>query len=325
MKTWMAVVASLMVMAMVITIGTCSKTEEQLHQDILRLTRSHSQLQEELVLQENEAFCKTSSACKDHGKCTYDAAASSPSREIIMCGAASDEECQQSTLCRENGQCKAQGGVCLATAESCRKSLMCRKEGRCILDVANGECLAKSPYFCSISEDCKKKGACSPWNDFGNTWKCVATSKAECQNSFGCIENGLCAISERQCSPTHKCRPQDCDNPERTLCSWMERRCVLGSTIDCQKSRDCKVWGLCVVIADLDNGCVATKQGCRKSLMCRKEGYCTKRGYPCIVGSADDCKKSEACKQEDRCQMGTGFTWQSTTSKLNICVAKAKQ
>lgn len=184
-------------------------------------------------LTENQ--CANSTGCKRQGLCSLDA-------EKGVCIATSNESCQKSRFCRDNGECTAANNRCVAGSEAdCRQSFQCKENGFCLQ--RNGECIAITKSYCQIQETCKTLGQCSL--DRKN-YVCQASDARDCEESDICkqekkcqVENGQCVITDLVCKTGESCKKEG-------LCSRRINDCIAASDQDCTGSEACKNEGRCI-------------------------------------------------------------------------------
>ncbi len=106
--------------------------------------------------------CKRSKGCLQWGRCT-------PSKNKRRCQVGSDEDCRNSRLCSEQGQCFAAAGV---------------------------GCEARSVDDCSRSSGCPDRGGCGLVDK-----RCGPRSKADCDESTACKKSRICTFRGHRCLP----------------------------------------------------------------------------------------------------------------------------
>ncbi len=106
--------------------------------------------------------CKRSKDCLQWGRCT-------PSKNKRTCQVGSDEDCRNSRLCSEQGQCFAAAGV---------------------------GCEARSVDDCSRSSGCPDRGGCGLVDK-----RCGPRSKADCDESTACKKFRICTFRGHRCLP----------------------------------------------------------------------------------------------------------------------------
>ena len=102
-------------------------------------------------------------------------------------------------ICAQAGACTAYQGACVAGSdEDCQASQGCLQQGACILE---GVACFPDQAGCQASQDCADLGRCSLNEGYS---VCAALTDADCQGSAVCEEEGLCA-AETQCADDPEC------------------------------------------------------------------------------------------------------------------------
>ena len=213
--------------------------------------------------------------CKMAGMCLPD-----PGQPSAPC-TATDQSCQDSDFCKENGQCWAFKGACEVVAQpgqSCAATCGCKKIGWC-KQQGDGRCVASADSDCAGSEACKIHGLCAV--DPANS-HCSQVSEAGCKASDDCVGFGRCHAGKSL------------------------QRCEPSSDADCAGSQACSLSGECTRMvdpgADGESYCgKLVSFDCGSSAGCAKSGYCTGSATRCSANSEADCAKSELCKTAGKC------------------------
>jgi len=205
--------------------------------------------------------CASSEACEEQGKCSVARGG---------CSALSDEDCRRSRACSDHGACSALDGACqILTNADCRDLEACWKNGECSAD--HGACRALTAADCARSEGCRERGACAPragkcvvsdegCRDTGNCTAfgrcsavgsvCAPRTPADCAQSSWCWGRGFCAMS-REAVPTCQVSAEGCRKSSGCLeagyCNAVAGECVVSSTADCLRSKNCKSRGHCTM------------------------------------------------------------------------------
>ena len=145
------------------------------------------------------------SSCREKGECKW------RRRTGQICEPTTDQDCEKSVGCTENGYCSRQmctqrGGcslagqkvfrgsyVCAAVTDAhCQASAMCLKEGLCSADKKTGLCIAADNQSCAASEACGSR--CSAVDG-----RCVIGSHSDCQKTLACATQGRCTFKDGVC------------------------------------------------------------------------------------------------------------------------------
>jgi len=135
----------------------------------------------------SDADCAQSEVCKKSGKCT---------KVGRLCKPATDGHCRASEECKTRGLCSAQSGACKTGSDADCAVQECKKEGACKYDAKKG-CVVDSAESCAQSDDCKRYGSCSYFEDAlesGTVSCCGAARHADCKGSTWCAEDGHCFL-----------------------------------------------------------------------------------------------------------------------------------
>ncbi len=210
------------------------------------------------------ADCRAAADCGVQGACSLGTGG--------RCVALNPADCQASTACIERGACDLDidMGACVATAASCAKQAACREKGWCGLrrwrDSGAHPCVAGTDDHCRKAAVCLAEGLCH-----AKEGKCVARTNADCRKSTFCGTLGRCVaiwdVCQRPCEQQPDCakrglcvrnedggvcwataaahclRSSDC--AERGWCTLEHNRCIVGSDLDCLRSRVCRQKGAC--------------------------------------------------------------------------------
>ncbi len=107
---------------------------------------------------EADAICAKEDSCAKDGECVAPRRAEMEGNSIAMCTATA-EGCPRWEVCRKEGKCAMERGLCVArTDDDCRKSETCAKRGGCKRD--HDVCLPGSDSDCAASEVCRTEGKC---------------------------------------------------------------------------------------------------------------------------------------------------------------------
>ncbi len=170
----------------------------------------------------------------------------------------------------------------------------CKEDGRCASAVVNDtqivggrldntksfKCVASSDAECRASNACKVRGECSKVGD-----ECKPANDADCQASTNCKSSGNCT--------------------KTTVCA------VTGAK-DCS-GEPCTLHGLCKFVSlgsDFGRCEPATSADCKRSASCSTDGQCGLVKDPtgralCAPVTDADCSAAQICKSEQRCRRGT--------------------
>ncbi len=150
-----------------------------------------------------EEDCRQSKVCKEDGKCYPNERGKCVLKEDV-----DKDLCKDSWVCRHRGGCVPLDGVCIPTkAKHCKRSYQCKAEGRCGL--VGMSCLATKDKHCRQSTGCEIAGLCKIDKKLGMNMGCsVAKDEDACQDSLVCQDYDRC----------HR-RPYDgCDQSGKTGC-----------------------------------------------------------------------------------------------------------
>ena len=120
----------------------------------------------------------------------------------------------------------------------------------------------------------------------GEPGTCWIGSSADCAQSDGCKEYGLCTLAKAP---------------------WFaENTCVIASDADCKQSEHCRLEAKCTYVApsqSYGNGlCSRQSQAdCLFHEGCGKGGACHFDGSKCVPGSTPNCLLTQACSDNGQC------------------------
>jgi hypothetical protein len=212
-------------------------------------------------------------ACERVGQCTV-----VPRRRLshdFVCAAMSRDDCRDSTMCRERGECTPVDRSCqVGNDDDCLASSRCRQDGQCSL--VGHQCELLSDADCGRTNGCRDEARCSRMREQRRGYVCVADPRAICAASRQCKRYGACQVDD-------------------------ERNCVVASSDDCAQSEACDEQGRCSAVErDAKWHCVAGSDAdCAQSTQCKWDGHCTRRGGRCGVASGEDC--DGPCRRVGRC------------------------
>ncbi len=140
-----------------------------------------------------DAKCQERRECSREGHCTV--RMHHAGDWYYACYAATEEDCQQSKICKEGGKCHpSEMGSCVRKEDLdkhlCKDSWRCRHNGSCAS--LDGACIATKPEHCERSYRCKTEGRCAQVDMI-----CEVTTDEHCRQSTGCEIAGLCKIDWR--------------------------------------------------------------------------------------------------------------------------------
>ncbi len=100
------------------------------------------------------------SACKKgEGAACFEASECDESLACVGEALKRCEKCENTDLCKVDGQCTAKEGQCIAASDDdCRKGYVCGGRGGCV--AKDGKCTVGSDADCKASEACKNEGYC---------------------------------------------------------------------------------------------------------------------------------------------------------------------
>lgn len=108
-------------------------------------------------------------------------------------------QCHWSSACRVLGECRDQGGRCVAQRDDdCAPAAVCAIRGAC--GVVAGRCAPRSAAMCESSENCRRLGQCQLGKVMGAP-ACVAAEDMACQVAEVCVAQGLCRADKGRCVP----------------------------------------------------------------------------------------------------------------------------
>ncbi len=136
--------------------------------------------------------CEEDEICRNQGRCT---------EKNGHCIASSDEQCQRSKRCQEQGMChfaeKSSYSLrprCYRTSDEwCRKSRTCLENANCSADDEQRRCRLRSSQDCQHSVQCTLLGKCT-YDDK----RCIAETDADCRDSFVCKRRGKCRADAKK-------------------------------------------------------------------------------------------------------------------------------
>jgi hypothetical protein len=136
-------------------------------------------------LVDDEAACRASSGCSDHGRCAFDPHSRS-------CVAAAPADCQASSACRDGLSdgtypCTLRGSRCADERSACERSPACLLMGDC--QALEGTC-APRDGVCPETIECLTRGRCEHANHL-----CLPMEPAHCEASMECQAFGRCDLS----------------------------------------------------------------------------------------------------------------------------------
>lgn len=286
--------------------------------------------------------CRNSRLCISVGECYH-------APNTNRCHAKDDADCRKSTQCKENKRCIALGGECVVLNQGyCSNSTAnkdCETKGKCSLDSRTNQCVAKSDADCARGNECKTQGFCSY---DATTQNCIVKTDADCLRSSECTTLGRCGRSDVKgttalcivrshddCIQSAQCKDQErkacafdkeftngcisgqqyCSTRIECIedghCSWDidNKRCIVKSDEDCQKSEVCSLAKRCkyrktdtfgpACVREDDDPCVSTTG-------CLQEGLCTTSNDKCTAASDADCALSKACRLDGKCKVKSG-------------------
>ena len=261
--------------------------------------------------------CRQQAGCAERGQCAFVEGS---------CQALLDRDCAASTVCKEQGLCRAgRGGRCISRGEAEAKSC----EAAAIETDAytgpvpgatyrliDGACRLPTGSTCGAL--CQQKGLCEAVEEkacAGGVCSeqvhvvCKATQAEHCQKAQVCRNRGHCARGN-VVGESIKCSGyaepfDDC------IYQVHSDVCVL-SDDGCRRRPECKERGYCGVYSRYGNRwCRPTKDAhCEQSRACKKLGRCAVTGDPsfsedwCTPAKPEHCARSTQCEEE-----GTGCTF----------------
>ena len=235
--------------------------------------------------------------------------------------------CQTSRVCKNSGRCSqitlrnlrqaAPQNVidfkCLAVdRKSCLSSQECLKRGNCT--PKQGQCQVESNLDCFQSQRCRNYGLCNVEQGV-----CVAKSDQDCQNSLACqdfdacsFKAGLCVNKEdtlKNCVYGCVRSDQDCfchpDPPKIKLPKSVEPACLT----------QCRQQGKCALS---EQGCTPRNhQDCESSELCKSEGICDYKAGKCVKSTAG-CARSLQCTLVGHCVL---HEQQCVASSVEDCLS----
>lgn len=128
--------------------------------------------------------CARSRLCGDDGRCAT---------EQGRCVARTRQGCAESTGCKLYGLCEPVDGECRATDADCRRAKVCREEGQC--SARFGRCVAARAEDCDNGSLCRDQGRCTPQDSV-----CKPTRPEHCTTSTGCRTQGACTLAGDVCA-----------------------------------------------------------------------------------------------------------------------------
>ena len=247
-------------------------------------------------------------SCRQYGRCHFEPKTNS-------CVIKTQQDCIQSTNCRDYGQCEPKENQCIGSVCS-SSSVSCRFHGHCkFTSTASGQlCVPATDQNCTDSQACLEEGLCTKAGD-----RCIATTDAHCIASNACKKHGRCLnVSSRcgidDCKVTEICK-------QRGLCRKhpSEDRCIAAIDADCIKSQNCLLYGWCKQQSGKCAFDSHSKTPCKNA--CIEYGHC-KRGtvehqIGCSALSDGDCAKSTLCKDSGKCHALKGKCVASATNCVN--------
>lgn len=106
-------------------------------------------------------------------------------------------QCHWSSACRVLGECRDQGGRCVAQRDDdCAPAAVCAIRGAC--GAVAGRCAPKTAAMCESSENCRRLGQCQLGKVIGAP-ACVAADDLACQAAEVCAAQGLCRAERGRC------------------------------------------------------------------------------------------------------------------------------
>ena len=164
---------------------------------------------------------------------------------------------------------------------------------------------------------CRESGKCTFGRDQFGMENCIVGSTADCEISDLCEEFGKCvayriarlgfriclvaAESNADCAVPHGTKGQiPCEAVGE--CAAESGVCINTSDEDCEKSKVCKVAGLCGHSSILPFCVARSPEHCTQAEVCAYAGYCSYFDGYCAAGSDADCEQSELCETEGRCK-----------------------
>jgi hypothetical protein len=139
---------------------------------------------------ERQGVARCASQCKIAGLCGFDP-------QTQACRPRTSTDCAASDVCKSNGMCHLEEGVCAVTSDDdCRTSEQCKASGRCRWSRnAAIACVPGGPEDCKASQVCERLGRCSMRGD-----ACQVVSSEDCSKSEACVRFGQCTAASREMS-----------------------------------------------------------------------------------------------------------------------------
>ncbi|MFH1466757.1 MAG: hypothetical protein ABIO70_20395, partial [Pseudomonadota bacterium] len=133
---------------------------------------------------EREEDCRASAGCRDHGRCSLDAAG--------ICVAAHEADCAASSACLEGAPdgshpCTLRGERCADALSACARSDECLIRGDC--GAREGTCAPGDDALCAASVECLTEGRCHHAAAL-----CLPADDADCASSLACQAFGRCRL-----------------------------------------------------------------------------------------------------------------------------------
>lgn len=183
-------------------------------------------------VQGSDADCRQSQWCRREGRCSL---------RDDACRPVTDRDCEGSKVCREDGRCVASQGRCIATEASCAESGLCRRQGRCRPadeDDHYEGCVASSSEDCRSSLACQEHDRCVLSDHQCRT---IEEADQSCARSTACGADGVCRTDQR--GGCHATVDAECREStgcfEYGLCSARDGHCVATADGDCRHSNGC--------------------------------------------------------------------------------------